>query len=299
MQSLDRVFSRRRNERLVFFGHVEISPDGTARYVVQDRNNNRTFEVLLSWLQDKGKEYAVEVMFVGCRTFAGGASGGVLHTVSSGSVPHILASIRSAKTRLEVYASFSEQDNPAFINPEKLVAELSAERQEIKRVRDNVPVAIYARPPKPAPPMSSPPFSPAQDARVLPTNPAAGTRDTPWRPDFGEIVLFLLALLILEVGLLDPLNQIVKYQNYRHGRFSRLRRLLNRVAIDAQKLEPSDPSQGQSVIGGVGCLLLLMLLIMMPVSFAIDFWIGLVIAAVLVIFFIGQYCRTLNEEYER
>jgi hypothetical protein len=291
LENLDQLFSQRKGERILFFGHIETSPDGTGRYVTLDKSNRPAFEVPLSWLQSKGKEHAIEIMFIGCETFAAGASAGVLHIVPSGKVAHILAGLLKATTRLEVYASFSDQGNPVFINPEKLVAEVSAERQEISRTKDEAPVAIYAVPSRPVQ-AASPDIYHDQITAENVRNPS---RSMSWGDIFQTMLWLALAFLAFQVGLLDPLNQIIKYQNYRYGRFSRLRRLLNRVAIDAEKMEPADPAQTPGAIGGIGCLLMLLT----PISFTVDLRIGITLSTLLAIFFIGQNCRELNKEYER
>jgi hypothetical protein len=113
---------------------------------------------------------------------------------------------------------------------------------------------------------------------------------------FGLAWPLLLGFLLVEIAILDPLFQIVKYQTYHYGRFFLLRRILNVVAFDTSKWEPDNPAAMPGPTGGVAVLLLLTGLILIFSQYVL---VGLGALASVAFIFVGMHYRDLNKKYER
>jgi hypothetical protein len=114
--------------------------------------------------------------------------------------------------------------------------------------------------------------------------------------DFGLAWPLLIGFLIVEIAILDPLFQIVKYQTYRYGRFFLLRRILSVVAFDTSKWEPDNLAAMPGPTGGITVLLLLTGLILI---FSRYLLVGLGALASVAFIFVGMHYRDLNKKYER
>lgn len=295
---LDELFASHARGRMVFFGHVEDVPNLGPSFSMQDIQGHSSFEVPTLRLVELGHKHDVEVVFLGCQTYTAGAGVGVLHDVASGNVADTLVRFRAAGTRLEAYAALSEPGKPAYVNPDRLIAGIVAGSVSVRRAGDRAPVMEYH--PRPA--------VGAANAGGAAPGPAPGGTDVnsggpPVREDvrwslgrmgWEDWLMLLLGFMVVQTALLDPLNQIVKYQYRKYGRLKTLKAVLGVVAMDVAKWEPSDPATQPGAIGGVGCLLVLLT----PFSFMAGFWVGLACVALLVVFWKGQTYRELNKEFE-
>lgn len=105
----------------------------------------------------------------------------------------------------------------------------------------------------------------------------------------------LLGFAFVEIAVLDPLFQLIKYQNYRYGRLFFVRRLVGLVTFDTTKWEPEDPGVTPGPTGGVMFILALVGLFLL---FTRYFWVGLLALAAVGFIFVGMHYRDLNKRYE-
>lgn len=284
---LQKIFPQLQNERILFFGDIEIAADGSGHYIHKDKKGKVTLDISLAWLNKLAKENDVELMFIGCKSFLAGASAGVLENIPGEQIFSIIKDVQNAMFRQEFYAAFSTADNPVFIDPEKLVSEHERQRVEIYRVHDEKPIVRYS----PVTPKKTPTISSGDSPPPLP-NPTPN----PNKIKSGDILEIgfwsLIGFGFMQAALLNPIYQIVKYQNYRYGHFPGLRRLLAKITIEESR--ESRFSEG-SAAGASGCLLLLAT----PFALYLNFWLGLLGLAWLILFFKGEDYFWKNKEYER
>lgn len=296
-ENIDKIFSENTGTRFVVFGHIVETLDGGS-FVTLDINEKPQQEISISWLQQQARQRKVELIIVGCKSFMVGASAGVLHIIPANDLPELLHNIKESHTRAELYASFSDHDNPVFIDPVKLVEELSSERLEIRRVYDKKPIARLILKSQPSPQVQQPPY-PVQELKEPPP-PVQAEADIPFELTasvfFKALLGLLLTYITLQTALLNPIHQIVKYHNYRYGRFGRLRKFLGKVARDVdEKSEVADPGK-PTAKGGIGCILLLIA----PFAFRFGFeLIGIVLIFPIILIFVGMHYQDLNKEYEK
>ncbi|MFB9127748.1 hypothetical protein E2553_30695 [Paraburkholderia dipogonis] len=108
------------------------------------------------------------------------------------------------------------------------------------------------------------------------------------------IGLCLVSFVTIEWGLLDPINQIVKYHNFKSKKFGRLKKVVGCIAIDVTKFEPANPHRELSVIVSFGIVLLFCAIF----AFFVAPLVGIGLLCVFGIFIRGQQCRAFNAEYE-
>jgi hypothetical protein len=114
--------------------------------------------------------------------------------------------------------------------------------------------------------------------------------------EFFEVTVFaFLAFMLIEIAILDPVLQVVKYQVYRYGRLAWLRAVLSIITVDTRKWETDDPMVPSPTAGVV----FLLVIVFISSLFSGSFQAALVLGATLALIFAGMHYRELNETFER